>query len=147
MHKAIISPKFGERTVLVSDPWDYIEMWLKRNSQKIDSVFYWQQARHFYEASKSLQSTSSPLTLYYCFLNAVKVLLLEKKVTFSNHHGVHGKSINHKAHLSKPESSLALAPTKVSISQCPKCLRVSTSFGRSSMEATSTWRFSRSFDQ
>src|SRR5699024_427918 len=92
LHKSIIAPEFGKRTVLVSDPWDYIEMWLKRNSQSEESIFYWQQAKSFYEASKNLPLTSSPLTLYYCLLNATKTLLTVKKIPFSNKHGVFGKS-------------------------------------------------------
>src|SRR5699024_8817569 len=59
----------------------------------------WQQAKHFYEASKMLPLTSSPLTLYYCFLNATKTLLTVKKVSFSNKHGVFGKSYKRTAHL------------------------------------------------
>lgn len=87
----------------MSDPWDYIEMWLKRNSQKNEAVFYWQQAKHFYDASKNLPLTSSPLTLYYCFLNAVKTLLMVKKVPFSNKHGISGKSVNRRAHLANEQ--------------------------------------------
>src|SRR5690625_2800534 len=45
--------------------------------------------------------------------------------------------------VSNTGSSLDLAPIKVSISQCPKCLRESTSSGRSSIEGPSTRRFSR----
>src|SRR5699024_11953037 len=44
--------------------------------------------------------------------------------------------------VSNTRSSLSLAPTKVSISQCPKHWRESTSLGRSSIEGPSTRLFS-----
>jgi hypothetical protein len=100
LHKSIMNPKFTHKTILANDPWEYTEMWLKRHGYGNKAIFHWQQARHFNEASKLLPLTSSPLTSYYCFLNAVKTLLIVKKVPFSNRHGVFGKSTSNKALLS-----------------------------------------------
>ncbi|MEB4872116.1 YaaC family protein [Priestia megaterium] len=77
LHKAISSAEFGSKTVLVDSPWDYTEMWLKRN-RKEDAVFYWNQARDFFEAAKSLPLTSAPLPIFYAFMNGVKALLTVK---------------------------------------------------------------------
>lgn len=90
IHKAIIEPKFNSKTVLVNDPWEYVEMWLKRNCTNTDAIFYWQQAKEFFNASRLLPLTSAPLTLYYCFLNAVKTLLVVKNINFAEKHGVGG---------------------------------------------------------
>ncbi|MBW4640724.1 MAG: YaaC family protein [Gloeocapsa sp. UFS-A4-WI-NPMV-4B04] len=92
LHKAHINPEFNSKTILVTDTWDYVEMWLKRGSEskKKEALFFWQQARHFYNATKQLPNTSSPLTAYYCFLNSTKALLLVKSVNFSDQHGVSG---------------------------------------------------------
>lgn len=51
---------------------------------------YWEQARAYYHASGTLTAESSPLTSYYCFLNAVKALLIVKGQSFSDRHGVSG---------------------------------------------------------
>lgn len=67
LHKAIKNPNFEGKTVLVNDPWEYVEMWLKRNNHNDEALFYWQQSRQFYEASTMLPLTSSPLTTYYFF--------------------------------------------------------------------------------
>lgn len=99
VHKAAINPDFTSRTVLVTDTWDYVNLWLKR-SQKEEASFYWQQARDFYQASQQLSKTSSPLTAYYCFLNAVKTLLLVNGSSFSEAHGLDGRSpTQHRASL------------------------------------------------
>lgn len=90
MHKAVKHADFGSRTVLVVNPWNYVDLWLKRKKSK-DAAFYWQQAKAFFEASRQLPPISSPLTSYYCFLNAVKALLIVKRVPFSEEHGVSGE--------------------------------------------------------
>lgn len=90
LQKAFKTPAFNSKTVLVRSRWDYVEMWLKRRRLN-DALFYWSQARSFYEASLTLPNTSSPLTLYYCFLNATKTLLNVKNVTFIERHGVAGQ--------------------------------------------------------
>lgn len=91
IHKASISPDIRESAVLATDPWNFVDLWLKRNNEK-KAQFYWQQAQNFYHASLSLPKTASPLTLYYCFLNATKALLLTKKIQFQDWHGLTGTS-------------------------------------------------------
>ncbi len=89
LHKSTCKPSWGEPTVLVESTWDYVALWLAREKQK-RALFFWEQSRSFYEATKSLPKTSAPLTSYYCFLNAVKCLLTVKKIPFDERHGVSG---------------------------------------------------------
>lgn len=91
IHSAISEPDFGAAKVLSADPWDYVSLWLRRDHSK-EALFYWDQAREFYKASIDLSQISSPLTSYYCFLNATKALLLVKKRKFSDSHGVTGSN-------------------------------------------------------
>ena len=99
VHKAVTAPHFGDKTILVTDTWDYIALWLKRHHHT-DARFSWDQARSFYLATLGLPKDSSPLTAYYCMLNAVKALLLVKNVKFSDRHGVTGSTIGQKSSLS-----------------------------------------------
>lgn len=91
LHGCLMAPDFRTQRVLCSDPWDFVSLWLKRNHQK-DALFYWEQAKHFFEASTSLPELSAPLTTYYCFLNATKALLASKGQNFVESHGVGGRS-------------------------------------------------------
>ncbi len=91
VHKASVNPDFTGRTVLVTDTWDYVEMWLKRHRME-KALFYWEQARHFFLASMQLPKISSPLTAYYCFLNATKTLLLVNNIPSAEEHGLTGQS-------------------------------------------------------
>lgn len=91
LHSSMITPDFRSQRVLCSDPWDYVSLWLRREHQK-DALFYWEQARQFYNASLSLSKLSAPLTSYYCFLNATKALLTAKGESFTESHGVGGRS-------------------------------------------------------
>jgi len=101
LHKTIINPDFNARIVLASDPWEYVDMWLKRRG-KTGVRFFWQQARSFYNASLSLSKYSVPLTAYYSMLNMTKALLTVKGEQFSDeHHGLSGKNTSTKALLSK----------------------------------------------
>lgn len=86
--KAITSPDFCSNRVLARDAFEFAELWLKRSCA--DAVPYWKQAREYFKASQSLPALSSPLTTYYCFLNATKALLIVKGVQYSDTHGVHG---------------------------------------------------------
>lgn len=99
VHKAIVSPEFDAKTVLVTDTWDYIDLWLKRNGPS-KARFFWDQARQFFVATKALPKESSPLTAYYCMLNATKTLLLVKQLQFSEQHGVTGESIAKRSSIS-----------------------------------------------
>lgn len=89
IHKSCIKPNFNQKSILVENPWEYVELWIKRHSSE-SALFYWQQAKGFYQATKQLPKTSSPLTAYYCFLNAVKSLLEVKNITYADRHGVTG---------------------------------------------------------
>jgi len=88
--KSIISPIMDSKNILVNDTWEYVSMWLKKNNQK-EALFFWEQSKSFFNATQSLPNTSSPLTSYYCFLNATKTLLKVKNINFAEKHGVTGK--------------------------------------------------------
>ncbi|RII27751.1 MAG: hypothetical protein CXR31_05860 [Geobacter sp.] len=92
LHGSLIDADFRKQRVLCSDPWAFVSLWLKRD-HKNDALFYWEQAHYFFTASQSLPELSSPLTSYYCFLNATKALLSAKGVPFRENHGVGGRSI------------------------------------------------------
>lgn len=100
LHKSFKEPAWGKDTVLVTSTWDYVSLWLKREGKK-EALFYWEQAKAFYEATESLPKTSAPLTAYYCFLNATKCLLLVKNIAFDKRHGVSGRSKLGRVSLSK----------------------------------------------
>ena len=91
LHGALVDPDFRTQRVLCSDPWDFVSLWLKRAHKK-DALFYWEQSKHFFEASKSLPDLASPLTTYYCLLNATKALLSAKEQIFTENHGVGGRA-------------------------------------------------------
>lgn len=91
-HKAATAPAMDARTVLTDSPWQFVDLWLKRN-KKDDAQFYWRQAREFYIASQGLSSQASPLPLYYCYLNVAKSLLSSKGVLYKQHHGVREKKM------------------------------------------------------
>ncbi len=93
LHGSLMAPDFRTQRVLCSDPWDFVSLWLKRHHQR-NALFYWEQAKHFFEASSSLPDLSAPLTSYYCFLNATKALLSSKSEAFVESHGVGGRSKN-----------------------------------------------------
>mgnify|MGYP001434118833 CR=1 FL=1 len=90
LKKPFNEPNFTGKSVLVSDPWEYVELWLRRHEGSDEAIFYWVQAKQFYNATLTLPLTSAPLTSYYCFLNATKALLLFRKIKFSDWHGVSG---------------------------------------------------------
>ena len=92
LHKATVTPRFNERTVLVTSTWDYVALWLKRQG-KTEALFFWDQARHFHDATLSLPKVSAPLTAYYSFLNATKALLLANDLTVGDYHGVTGATL------------------------------------------------------
>lgn len=99
---SIRSPKLTGRTVIVSDRWEYVRFYLKnikrgRKSDAERALFFWNQAEEFYKSSKDLSLTSSPLPLYYCFLNATKALIEFKDKNnqyYTAYHGVSGTNRN-----------------------------------------------------
>ncbi len=86
-HKSAIDPILHSKNVLTNSPWDFVELWLKKNRQK-EALFYWAQAREFHTASSGLPTQSAPLLHYYSFMNAAKALLASKSISFNPHHGV-----------------------------------------------------------
>lgn len=91
IYRPLISPRLDSKVILTDSTWSYVEIYLKRNCTNSDAVFYWQQAKSFYEATKQLDFISKPLTTYYCFLNATKALLECKSIDYHFSHGVSGK--------------------------------------------------------
>lgn len=87
--KSITTSAFGTERVLARDAFVFALLWLKRRCP--EAVPYWEQAKAYYEASQTLPAESSPLTNYYCFLNATKALLIVKGESFSDRHGVSGE--------------------------------------------------------
>jgi hypothetical protein len=107
-HKAVIQPLFGERNVLTNSPWIFVSLWLKRN-KKSNALFYWEQAYEFHKASAGLPNQSAPLLLYYCFMNAVKALLVAKGISFEEQHGVRAHNMR------QPTSKISLSNEGVRI--------------------------------
>ena len=86
--KAVSSPELTSESVLTREPYQYVELWLKRECK--DALPYWLQSKAYYQATKSLPAVSAPLTAYYCYLNAAKALLTVRGVKFKEWHGVSG---------------------------------------------------------
>jgi hypothetical protein len=76
--KSYKNPSYGSKTILSDSVWGYVELWLRRckNNHSELALFYWQQAKSFYDASISLPYSARPLTAYYCCLNMTKCLLV-----------------------------------------------------------------------
>ncbi|WLQ17001.1 YaaC family protein [Hahella aquimaris] len=104
-HKAVVNPAFDAPTILVTDKFDYVELWLKRNASE-EAQLYWQQAENFYHATRVLPKESQTIASYFCMLNATKSLLSEKKIDYSDLHGVSGESIGSKTSLMNEVSSV-----------------------------------------
>ena len=86
------APKYGNKTILTNSSWEYVALFLQRQSTPgaSDALFYWNQAHSFYLASLALPDDARPLTSYYCILNAAKALLRFNGIenTKLNRHGV-----------------------------------------------------------
>ena len=87
LRKAVRTPDFRMKTVLTVDPFNYVDLWLRRE-HKEEAQHYWRQARNFYRAALGLPIESAPLILYYCFMNAAKSLLASKGLVINPYHGV-----------------------------------------------------------
>ena len=92
LRKPKINASLSSKTVLTDSTWEYVEIFLK-SSNNNEALFYWEQARNFYEATKTLSIVSKPLTAYYCFLNATKALLTAKNIGYDTKHGVSGERL------------------------------------------------------
>lgn len=114
-HKAFTNPDFDAPTVLVSDQFDFVELWLKRNSTKQAQLF-WQQAENFFRASLSMPKESRAIASYYCMLNAAKTLLESKGIEVSPYHGISGESLGQKTSLANEQSVVMATGIFVSLS-------------------------------
>ena len=82
---------YKSKTVLTNSIFDFIELWLMRdtNAKGKEALFYWRQAKNFYESTLAIPIESKPLTAYYCCMNATKALLAIRNVpTINISHGV-----------------------------------------------------------
>lgn len=90
--KAVCKPKYGSKTILTNSCWEYVALFLKRQSiaGSSDALLYWEQAHSFYLASEALPDSARPLTSYYCILNASKALLRYRGVNDNclRNHGI-----------------------------------------------------------
>ena len=92
--KPVTGADYSGKTVLTNSAWEYVELWLMRQSgsRAKRALFYWEQAKNFYSASEDLPIESRPLTSYYCCLNAAKALLAirgDSSIDFDNlSHGI-----------------------------------------------------------
>lgn len=84
--KPVTEANYESKTVLTNSVWEYVELWLMRQKEAKaqDALFYWQQGKHFFDASECLPQNSKPLTAYYCCLNAAKALLCIAGVNVNN---------------------------------------------------------------
>jgi hypothetical protein len=87
--RATCAPAFQERRVITSSPWEFVSLWLRKNRHNNARV-YWEQAEYFFDSARDLPAQSSPLPLYYSFLNATKALLEVKGRAYGPLHGVTG---------------------------------------------------------
>ena len=67
--KPITGAAYNEKTVLTNSSWEYVDLWFRRQSgtRAKRALFYWEQAKNFYDASELLPIESKPLTAYYTF--------------------------------------------------------------------------------
>lgn len=111
LRKTFTKPNLVGHTVLTDDVFTYVDFYFKKHkkllktkdNKEIDQsyYFYWEQARNFYNASKLLPIESSPLTMYYCMLNAAKAYILYSCTTVD---AVINDLISHGLHECKGES-------------------------------------------
>ncbi|WP_414502353.1 YaaC family protein [Zymobacter sp. IVIA_5232.4 C2] len=111
LNKSALQPDLNSMTVLTESHWDYVSLWLKRN-RKPKSLLYWQQAQSFAQAAEHMPVSSSPLLLYYSYMNASKALLSSKNITFEPHHGVCSGNTKNAS-----RSKIALSNERVKIKQ------------------------------
>lgn len=93
VRKPKIVADLPSKVVLTDSTWQFVEIYLRSQGQD-EALFYWEQAKNFYESTKTLSLVSKPLTAYYCFLNATKALLEVKNIGYDLSHGVTGKRID-----------------------------------------------------
>ena len=50
LHKSVKSPILTSKNVLTNSPWDFVELWMKKEKHKT-ALFYWKQAKEFHDDS------------------------------------------------------------------------------------------------
>ena len=106
--KAHTNPSFTGRTVYTNSIFNYVELWLRQGgSDNEESLYYWQQAKAFYEASELLPLSAKPLTAYYCCLNASKALLAC--------HGISLTQISHGVSSSRDKQKVIFSQNKIQL--------------------------------
>jgi hypothetical protein len=123
--KSITSPQFNSDSVLARDAFEFVELWLARNCR--EALPFWKQAKAYSEASRILPTVSAPLTLYYCFLNCTKALLMVKGEEFKDVHGVSGNW--------DPSSRRTIANELINIKSTGIVSSLSSYLGESNREA------------
>ena len=95
IRKPVTNPDLSSHVVLTDDVFSYVDFFFKTNKRRgmekkagttINQrrSFYWEQAKNFYIAAKSLPIESAPLPMYYCMLNAAKAYLLCKTDSYES---------------------------------------------------------------
>lgn len=86
--------------MLTNSSWEFVDLWFRRQlgTRAKRVLFYWEQAKNFYDESELLPIESKPLTAYYCCMNAAKALLAIKGDSSIDFDGnlVHGISSDRK---------------------------------------------------
>lgn len=92
LRKPYTGADLSAHTILTDDVFSYVDFYFKThkkiikdsNGKKVDQnhLFYWNQAKNFYNASKVLNVESAPLPMYYCMLNAMKAYLVYNAKTY-----------------------------------------------------------------
>lgn len=105
LRKSITSADIASHSILTENIFSFVDFWFKTHNKRLkdnkgkkveeDYSFYWNQAKCFYKAAKTLPIESAPLPMYYCMLNAIKAYLFytaknyeEVKKSFGGH-GLH----------------------------------------------------------
>lgn len=65
--KSYSLPNYKSKTVLTNSIFDFIELWLMRDTNAVgkEALFYWRQAKNFYESTLAIPIESKPLTAYF----------------------------------------------------------------------------------
>ena len=94
LRKPYSQADLSSHTVLTDDVFSYVDFYFKTHKKNIkrsngkvveqNHLFYWAQAKNFYNATKVLPIEAAPLPMYYCMLNAVKAYLIYKCKIFDD---------------------------------------------------------------
>ena len=85
----MVNIDLSSSTVLTDDIWNYVLMFLRRNTKNDVAIDFWKQSSSFYNAYKVLPENSKALLGYYTILNATKALLSFKGIEYKEIHGSH----------------------------------------------------------